>query len=185
MGPAYHNLHRLFITNFIFITFLLLCTILIRVQVVTFCDRLHFYKCFNVVFKKLYRIFQTVYRLYQVARQCHQLYMPEHQPKKTTRRSRQQLTQTLPPLDECIPALKTRLILIHYTEPSPLLTPPTPQRILAPQQDRAAEEPKIEISPEQSTSIEDQHSISDTPVCQVQLLLGTTHTENLQLRDRN
>ena len=56
---------------------------------------------------------------------------------------------------------------------------------MAPQQDRMAEEPKIEISPEPSTSIEDQHSISNTPVHQVQPLLGTTHTENLQLRDRN
>ena len=70
-------------------------------------------------------------------------------------------------------------------EPSPLLTPPTHQRILAPQQDRVAEEPKIEISPEPSTSIEDQHSISDTPVHQVQPLLVMTHTENLQLQDRN
>ena len=66
-----------------------------------------------------------------------------------------------------------------------LLTPSTPQRTLAPQQDRALEEPGIEISLEPSTSIEDQHSISDTPVCQVQPLLGMTHRENLQLRDRN
>ena len=35
------------------------------------------------------------------------------------------------------------------------------------------------------TSIEDQYSISNTPVHQVQPLLGTTHRENLQLRDRN
>ena len=48
-----------------------------------------------------------------------------------------------------------------------------------------AEEPKIEISPEPSTSIEDQHSVSDTPVHKVQPLLGTTHRENLQLQDRN
>ena len=88
-------------------------------------------------------------------------------------------------MDECIPAVKTRLIIIHYTEPSPLLTPPTPQRIQAPQQDQAAEEPKIEISPEPLTSIEDQHSVNDTPVCQVQPLLGMTHRENLQLRDKN
>ena len=91
----------------------------------------------------------------------------------------------MPPLEEYIPALKTRPILIHYTEPSPLLTPPTPQRIPVPQQDRVAEEPPIEISPELSTSIEDQLSVSDTPVHQVQSLLGTTHIENLQLRDRN
>ena len=91
--------------------------------------------------------------------------------------------QTLPPLDECIPDLKTRLILLRYTKPSPLLTPPTHQRILAPQQDRATEEPKI--SPEQLTSIEYQHSICDTHVHQVQPLLGMTHIENLHLRNRN
>ena len=79
----------------------------------------------------------------------------------------------------------TRLIFICYMEPSPWLTPPTPQRIPAPQLDQVAEEPPVEISPELSTSIEDQLSDSNTPVHQVQPLLGTTHTENLQLRDRN
>ena len=133
-GPAYINLDGLFVMNFIFIAFLLLVTRPIRVQVVTICDRLYFYKCFNVIFKKLYHIFQMVYRLYQVARECHQLHVPERQLKETTRRLHQQLTQTLPPLDECIPALKTRPILIHHTEESPLLTPPPLQMILAPQQ---------------------------------------------------
>ena len=70
-------------------------------------------------------------------------------------------------------------------EESLLLTRSTPQRTLAPQQDRALEEPGIGISLELSTSIEDRHSISDTPVHQVQPLLGTTPIENTQLRDRN
>ena len=135
MGLAHHNLHGLFIMNFIFIAFLLLCTIPIQVQIVTICDRLHFYMCFNIVFGKIYHIFQMAYRLYQVARQCHQLHVPEHRWRKTTQRPHQQLMQTLPPLDECIPDLETRPILSHYMEPSPLLTPPTPQRILALQQD--------------------------------------------------
>ena len=143
-GLAYHDFHRLFITNFILTAFLLLCMIPLQVQLVTICDRLHFYKHFNVTFKNLYCVFQIVCGLYWVARQCHQLHVPEHRLKKTTQRSNQQLTETSPPIDECIPVLKTRLILIHYMEPSPLLTPPTPQRILAPQQDQAAEEPKIE-----------------------------------------
>ena len=132
---AYHNLDRSFIMDFIFIIFLLLFTIPIQVQVVIICDKLHFYKCFNVVFEKLYSTFHMVYRLYQVARQCHQLHVPEHRLKKITRRPHQQPTQTLPPSDEYIPALTTRPILIRYTEPSPLLTPSTPQRIPAPQQD--------------------------------------------------
>ena len=131
-GPAYNNLHGSFIMNFVFIAFLLLCTIPLQVQLVTICDRLHFYKHFNITFKKLYQVLQIVYRLYRVARQCHHLHVPECRLKKATRRLSQLLTETLPPIDECIQVLQTRPILIRHTTPSPLLTP---QRILAPQQD--------------------------------------------------
>ena len=102
MGPAYNSLHGSFITNFVFITFLLLCSILLQVQLVTICDRLHFYKHFNITFKKLYWIFQIVYRLYRVARQCHQLHVPKRRLKKTTQTLSQLLTETLPPIEECI-----------------------------------------------------------------------------------
>ena len=79
----------------------------------------------------------------------------------------------------------TRPILIRYTETSPLLTPSTLQRIPAPQQDQAIEEPKIGIPQDPLTSIEDRSLDSETPICQVQPLSGMTPTENLQLRDRN
>ena len=78
MGAAYYNLDRSFVMNFIFTAFLLLFTIPIRVQVVTICDRLHFYKWFNIVFKKLNRTLQAVYRLYRLASECHRLHTPEH-----------------------------------------------------------------------------------------------------------
>ena len=126
-GLTYHNLDGSFVTNFIFIAFLLLFTIPIQVQMVTICDRLDLYKWFNIVFKKLYRTLQAVYRLYQLARECHRLHTSECRLKKTARRPRQQPTQTLPPLGEYIPALMTRPILIRYTEESPLLTPDTPK----------------------------------------------------------
>ena len=113
------------------------------------------------------------------------MHTPEGRLKKTAPRPRHQPTQTLPPLDEYIQALTTRPIIIHYAEPSPLLTPPTPQRILAPQQDQAAEEPEIRTSQDLPTSIEDWYSDSETPIHQVQPVLGTTPTEILQLRDRN
>ena len=70
-------------------------------------------------------------------------------------------------------------------EPSPLLTPPTPQRIPFPQQGQVAEEPEIETFPEPLPSIENRSSDNETPICQVQPLLGTTHRENLQLQNRN
>ena len=184
-GPAIHIPDGSFATNFIFTAFLLLFTIPIWVQVVTICDRLHLYKWFNVVFKKMYRTLQSVYGLYQLARECHQLHTPECQLKKKTTRPHQQPTQTLPPLDEYIPALTTRPILICYMEPSPLLTPLAPQRIPAPQQDQAVAEPEIGLPQDPLISIEDRSSDSETPIRQVQPVLGMTPTENVQLRDRN
>ena len=112
-GLAIHILDGSFATNFIFTTFLLLFTIPIRVQVVTICDRLHLYKWFNVVFKKIYRTLQAAYGLYQLARECHQLHTPERQLKKTATRPRQQPMQTLPPLDEYIPALHVPKLAMH------------------------------------------------------------------------
>ena len=137
------------------------------------------------MFKKIYHTLQAVYGLYRLASECHQLHTPECQLKKTATRPRPQPMQTLPPLDEYIPALMTRPILIRYTEQSALLTPSTSQRIPAPQQDRAAEEPEIRTPQDVPTSIEDRSSDSETPICQVQPVLGMTPTENLQLRDRN
>ena len=134
-GPAHHNFDGSSVMHFIFTTFLLLFTIPIWVQVVTICDRLHFYRRFSVLFKKLYRILQAVWGLYRLARECHRLQKPAHQLQKTTLRPSQQLVQTSPPLDKCVFASMTRPILICQTEESPLLTLLTSQEIPAPQQD--------------------------------------------------
>ena len=182
MGPAHNNFHGMFIMNFVFIAFLLLCTILLEVQLVTIFDRLHFYKHFNITFKKLYKVFQIVYRLYWVARQCHQLHVPKRRLKKTTRRSSQLLTETLLPIDECIQVLQTRPILLRHTTPSSLLTP---QRIPALQQDRVMEELEIETLSEPLMPKEDRSLDNDTLICQVQPFLGKTHRENFQLQNRN
>ena len=56
---------------------------------------------------------------------------------------------------------------------------------MVPQQDRASEEPEIVTPQEPSTSAEEWYSISETPVHQVQPVLGMTPIENLQLQDRN
>ena len=123
-------------------------------------------------------MFQIVLGLYWVATQCCQFYVPELRPKQTTQGSSLQLIQTMPPTDECIPIFQTRPILIHLTEPSFLLAPSTSQT-LALQQDRTTEELQIETLLEPLTPIE------ETPISQVQPLLGTTHRENLQLQNRN
>ena len=178
-GPAYNSLHGSFITNFVFITVLLLCSILLRVQLVTICDKLHFYKHFNATFKKIYCVFQIIHGLYRVARQCCQFHAPERRTKQTTQGSSLRLIQTTPPTDECISIFQNRPILI-LTEPSPLLAPRAPQT-LALQQDRATEELETETP---LTPTYDRSSDNDTPIHQVQPLLGTTHRENLQLQKR-
>ena len=137
-GLTHHNFDGSFVTYFIFTAFLLLFTIPIRVQVVTICDRLHFYRRFSVLFKTLYHILQAVWGLYQLAQEYHRLQKPVCQLQKTMLRLSQQLVQTSPPLCEHVFASMTRPILICQTEESPLLTSLTSQEILAPQQDRAS-----------------------------------------------
>ena len=47
------------------------------------------------------------------------------------------------------------------------------------------EELEIETLSEPLTPIEDRSLDNETPICQVQPLLGMTHRENLQLWNRN
>ena len=54
----------------------------------------------------------------------------------------------------------------------------TSQEILAPQQDQASAEPELVNPQEPSTSTTEQHSISETPIHQVEPVLGTTPTES-------
>ena len=86
--------------------------------------------------------------------------------------------QTSPPAKELLFALMTRPILIHQSEESPLLTSLSSQEILAPQQDRASVESELLTPQELSTSTTDQHSMSETPIHQVEPVLGTTPSEN-------
>ena len=159
MGLAYNSLHGSFLMNFVFITFLLLCSIPLQVQLVTICDKLHFYKHFNVNFKKIYWVFKIVHGLYWVARQCHYLHVPKCRPNKTTQRLSQLLPEILPSTDEYIQALQPRSILIKHTESSPILTS---QRIPVLQQDHATKEFETETIPKTLTPIADRSLDNDT-----------------------
>ena len=185
IGLAHHNSDGSFVTHLIFITFLLLFMIPIQVQVVTICDRLLFYKWFSVLFNKLYRILQEVWGLYRLARECHQLQKPVCRLQTTVPRPSQQLVQTSPPSDERIFASMTRPILTCLTEESPLLASLTSREIPAPQQDRASEEAEIVTPQEPLTSTTEQHSVSDTPIHQVEPVLDMTPATNWQLQNRN
>ena len=185
-GLANNTFHRFFITNFISIAFLILCSVPFHVQLVIACDKLcklYFSKYFTGVFKKIYCVLQTVIGLYRVASQCRQFYAPEHKLKRNKQGLSQQLIQTAPPTDECTPGLQTRPILV-LAESSPLLASSIPQTP-ALQQDRVTEESISEPVSQPSVPTEDRSSDKETPTQQVSPLLGTTHRENLQLQNRN
>ena len=177
-GPAHYNSGGSFVTHLIFAAFFLLFMIPIWVQVVTICDRLHFYRQFSVLFKNFHRILQAVLGLYWLACECHHLQKPVCQLQKTALRSSQQLVQTSPPLDKCVFASMTRPILICQSEESPLLASLSSQEIPTPQQDQASAEPELVTPQELLTSTTDQHSISETPIHQVEPVLGATPSEN-------
>ena len=163
-GPADNSFHRFFITNFITIVFLILCSVPFHGQLVTVCDTLHklnFLNYFTSVFKKIHCILLTVIGLYRVASQCRQLYAPEQKLKRNNSGLNQQLTQTAPSKDDCTPGLQNRPILV-ITEPppSPLLAPLTPQTP-ALQQDRVTEE---HTPPKPTEPTEDRSLDSETPI---------------------
>ena len=139
-GPAHYNSDRFFVTHPIFAAFLLLFMIPIQVQLVTICDRLHFYRWFSVLFKNFPCISQAVLGLYQLAQECCQLQKPACQLQKPALRPNKDIVQTSPPPEELLFALTTRPILICQPEESPLLTSLSSQEIPAPQQDQASME---------------------------------------------
>ena len=114
--------------------------------------------------------------------------------------------QTSPPPDELLFALMNRPILICQPEEFPLITSLSSQKTPAPQQDRASIEselltpqeltflqlleifPSIQEHQEEPvplTSTTDHHSINETLVHPVELVLGMTSSENYRLQDRN
>ena len=164
---------------------MILCSVPFHIQLVTVCDTLHtlyFSNYFTGVFKKIHCVLLTVIGLYWVASQCRQLYAPKQKLKRNKQESSQQLIQTVPPTDDCIPGPQNRPILvITELSPSPLLAPSTPQTP-ALQQDSVTEEP---TSPKSTEPTEDRSLDSEIPIQQVSPLLGTTPRENLQLRNKN
>ena len=175
MGPANNTVQGFFITNIITFTFLLLCLVPYRVQLVTGCDKLHklhFSKFFTGVFTKIHCVLKTVIRLYRVARQCRQFYAPVRKSKRNNQELNQRPIQTAPPTDEYTMGFQIRptLVLDDY---SPLLVP------------LMTEESTSQTVSQPLKPTEDKASDSETLIWQVTLLLGTTPRENLQLQHRN
>ena len=164
-GPADNTFHGFFITNFITIAFLILCFVPFHVQLVTICNKLrklYFSKYFTGVCKKIYCFLQTVIGLYWAASLCRKFYAPKQKSKRKKQGLNEQLIQTMPPTDDCITGLQSRLILV-LTAPSPLHAPSTSQT-LALQQDSWTEESTSKTVSQPPKPTEDRSSDSETPI---------------------
>ena len=175
MGPANNTIQGFFVTYFITFTFLLLCLVLFRVQLVTGCDKLyklHFSKFFSSVFTKILCVLNIAIGLYRVARQCRQFHAPVPKSKRNKQELNQRPIQSAPLTDEYTTGFQIRPTLV-LDEYSPLLAP------------LMTEESTLKTVSQPTKCAEDKASYSETPVRQVTPLLGTTPRENLQLQHRN
>ena len=124
-GLARNTIQEFFVTYCITFTFLLLCLVPFRVQLVTSCDKLciiHFSKIFTSVFTKILCVLNIATGLYWVADQCRHFQAPMPKLKRNKCELNQKPTQSAPPIDEYTTGFQIRptLVLDKY---SPLLAP--------------------------------------------------------------
>ena len=177
-GPASNTVQGFFVMNIITFTFLLLCLVPFRVQLVTSCDKLHklhILKFFTSVFTKIHHVWELIIGLYRIAHLCRQLYAPMQKSTRNNQELSHRPTQTAPPMDEYTRGFQIRPTLV-LNDNSPLLAPLTTEE----------SKPKAVFQqPKLPKPTEDKASDSETPVSQVTPLLGTTPRENYQLQHKN
>ena len=169
-GPAITTAQEFFVTYCITFTFLLLCLVPFRVQIVTGCDNLHKLHCFNIFtsgFVKIFCIWNIITGLYWVACQCGHFQAPMPKLKRDKCELNHKPIQSAPPIDEYTTGIQTRPTLV-LDDDSPLLTP---KEVFQPTK--------------QLKSPADTTSEGETPVSQVTPLLGTTPSKNDQIQHRN
>ena len=148
----------------------------VRVQIADIlCKLLHF-NIFNGIFGKILCVGNITLRLYQVARECGHSQAPKPKLHKEERKQDQQpLQSALPQKDEYLVETQTRQTLV-IEEDSSLLTP------LTIDEPEWKETVQMEKQPESTT---DKILEGETLISQVMPLLGTTPSENTQIRHRN
>ena len=123
-GPAITTAQEFFVTYCISFTFLLLCLVPFRAQLVTGSDNLYKLLCFNIftsVFVKIFCIWNIITGLYQVAHQCGHSPAPVPKLKRDKCELNHKPIQSAPPIDEYIPGIQVRPTLV-LDDDSPLLT---------------------------------------------------------------
>ena len=176
-GPAITTAQEFLVMYCITFTFLLLCLVPFRVQLVTGCDTLHKLHCFNIftgVFVKILCIWNIITGLYQVAHQSGHFQAPVLKIKRDKRELNQQPLQSAPPIDKYIVGIQPRQTLV--IDDNPLLTSLMIEKSTLQEAFQTMKQPK---------SAEDRMSEGETPVSQVTPLLGTTPSKNNQIQHQN
>ena len=177
-GLAINTVKGFFVMYCITLTFLLLCLVPFRVQLVTSCNKLrklHFFNIFTGVFVKIFCVWNIITGLYWVAYQCGHFQAPVPKLKRDKCELNQKPVQSAPPIDEYTTGSQIRPTLV-LDDNSPLLPPLTTEESTSKAVFQPTKQPK---------SAEDKASEGETPVSQVTPLLGTTPSENSQLQHRN
>ena len=172
---AINTVQGFFVMNIITFTFLLLCLVPFRVQLVTSCDKLcilYTLKFFTGVFTKIHYIWELIIGLYCIARLCRQLYAPMQKCTRNNQELNQRPIQTTSPMDKYTTGFQIRPTLV-LDDNSPLLAP------------LMTEESTPKAVSKLPKPAADKASDSETPVSQVTSLLGTTPRENCQLQHKN
>ena len=175
-GKAITTAQGFFVTYCITFTFLLLCLVPFRVQLVTGCDNLHKLHCFNIftgVF--VFCIWNIITGLYRVGHQCGHFPAPVPKLKRDKHELNHTPIQSAPPIDKYSIGIQTRPTLV-LDDNSPMLTPLMTE-VHTP---KAVFQPTKQLKPAEDTTSE-----GETPVSQVTPLLGTTPSKNNQIQHRN
>ena len=175
-GPAFIATQEFLVIYCITFVYFLLCSVPFRVQLVDTVHKVFHFDIFTGIFVKTFCIWNIILGLYRVAHECGHSQAPEPKLHKEKHEQDQQpLQSALPPKDKYLVGTQTRQTLV-IEDDSFLLT------ALTIDEPEWKETTQMKKQPESTT---DTILEGETLVSQVPLLLGTTPSENTQIRHRN
>ena len=121
-GLASNTVQGFFVMNTITFTFLLLCLVPLRVQLVNKLCKLYIFNFFIGVFTMIHHVWELIIVLYQVAHLCRQLYAPMQKSIRNNLEQNHRPTQMAPVMDEYTTGLQIRPTLL-LDDCSTLLAP--------------------------------------------------------------
>ena len=175
-GQAFIATQEFLVTYCITFVYFLLCIVPFKVQLVDTVHKVFHFDIFTSIFMKTFCIWNIILGLYWVAHECEHSQAPKPKlHKEKCEQDQQPLQSALPLKDEYLVGTQTRQTLV-IEDDSSLLTPLT------------IDEPECKKTTQTKKQLEsttDTILEGETLISQVPPLLGTTPSENTQIRHRN